>query len=616
MDLTLLHAGTDIRLGRELGRGGEGTVHELQEDPGRVAKRYAEPADPRKVRKLVAMTLAANPALLGIAAWPSDLLKDGNGAVWGFVMPRVASKQDIHELYSPKSRSEAFPQADFRLVVHVAANVAKAFAVLHAQGHVVGDVNHGNLLVGPDGTVTLIDCDSFQVTNGIDVYTCDVGVPLFMAPELQGRTLRGLQRTQNHDRFGLAVLLFHLLYMGRHPFAGRYDGSDEMPIERAIEEYRFAYGADRRANRMERPPGTIPLEAMGADIAEQFEQAFSRAGAEGRPDARAWIGALERLASGLRLCEAANWHHYPGTLVACPWCGVEETTGARLFGPKLAAEPFGDVIDLEAILREIGTIDGPGPDPALPSERPWKPPEGAGLPGRAARWVRAAGLRRGGGRQDRAVAQVAATRTKDEWERTLVLWRRQASQAAFEAHRRRVSEACAELEAFPGERSRRLQRLEAEREARQFQRYLDRYRIDRANINRIGPSRTAMLASYGIETAADVDRRRILSIPGFTRTLAGDLIRWSSGLSRGFRYNPNEPVDRRDIEAMDRELAARRAELVSRVEQAPGVPEGLDPGDRRSPPPAHAPLGRVVDGLQDRRSPADRPVTAAGRWGP
>jgi len=214
------------------------------------------------------------------------------------------------------------------------------------------------------------------------------------------------------------------------------------------------------------------------------------------------------------------------------------------------------------------------------------------------------------------VAQVAATRTKDEWERTLVLWRRQASQAAFEAHRRRVSEACAELEAFPGERSRRLQRLEAEREARQFQRYLDRYRIDRANINRIGPSRTAMLASYGIETAADVDRRRILSIPGFTRTLAGDLIRWSSGLSRGFRYNPNEPVDRRDIEAMDRELAARRAELVSRVEQAPGVPEGLDPGDRRSPPPAHAPLGRVVDGLQDRRSPADRPVTAAGRWGP
>jgi len=132
-----------------------------------------------------------------------------------------------------------------------------------------------------------------------------------------------------------------------------------------------------------------------------------------------------------------------------------------------------------------------------------------------------------------------------------------------------VSEACAELEAFPGERSRRLQRLEAEREARQFQRYLDRYRIDRANINRIGPSRTAMLASYGIETAADVDRRRILSIPGFTRTLAGDLVQWSSGLSRGFRYNPNEPVDRRDIEAMDRELAARRAELVSRVEQAP-----------------------------------------------
>jgi DNA-binding helix-hairpin-helix protein with protein kinase domain len=519
------------------------------------------------------MTRAANPSLLRIAAWPSDILTDRKGSVWGFVMPRVATKQDIHELYSPKSRSEAFPEADFRLVVHVATNVAKAFATLHKEGHIVGDVNHGNLLVGPDGTVTLIDCDSFQVTQGIDVYTCDVGVPLFMAPELQGKTLRGLQRTENHDRFGLAVLLFHLLYMGRHPYAGRYDGTEEMPIERAIEEFRFAYGTDRRANRMERPPGTIPLEAMGAGIAELFGRAFARSGVQERPDAEAWVGALEKLAAGLRLCEAANWHHYPGHLESCPWCEVEAATGARLFGPKMALGGVDGILDLAAILAGVAAIPAPGPDPALPSERPWRPPPDAGLPRRgtrqARRLLRRVRARSRPTRQDRAVADVACARTRDEWERTLALWHRQATGKAFEDHRRSVLDAVAQLEAMVDERPRRMARLEAEREARQFQRYMDGFRIDRANIHRIGPSRTAMLASYGIETAADVDRRSILKIPGFNRVLANDLVRWRDRQARGFKLRPNEPVDRRDIDAMDRELAQRRKELLTRVEQAP-----------------------------------------------
>ena len=63
--------------------------------------------------------------------------------------------------------------------------------------------------VGADGTVMLIDCDSFQVRDGAEVFTCDVGVPLFTASELHGYGFRGLLRTENHDRFGLAVLLFH-----------------------------------------------------------------------------------------------------------------------------------------------------------------------------------------------------------------------------------------------------------------------------------------------------------------------------------------------------------------------------------------------------------------------
>ncbi len=213
----LVKRGNYVRLGNELGRGGEGNVFEIVGQSEQVAKIYNRPPDEQKIHKLRVMTDYATSSLLKIAAWPMDLLTDKNSAIRGFIMPRVNARRDIHELYSPKSRADSFPEADFRFLIHVGANIARAFAVVHEHGHVIGDVNHGNLLIAPNGTVILIDCDSFQINAGDHVYTCDVGVPLFTAPELQCQSFKGFERKQNHDRFGLAVLLFHLLYMGRHP---------------------------------------------------------------------------------------------------------------------------------------------------------------------------------------------------------------------------------------------------------------------------------------------------------------------------------------------------------------------------------------------------------------
>src|SRR5205807_10334856 len=77
----------------------------------------------------------------------------------------------------------------------------------------------------------------------------------------------------------------------------------------------------------------------------------------------------------------------------------------------------------------------------------------------------------------------------------------------------------AELADLPNERSRRLLQLDAERETRQLERYL----------------------------------------------------RWRRNHESNFRYNPNEPVDRRDVEAMDLELALRRQDLLSMVRKGPGA---------------------------------------------
>jgi DNA-binding helix-hairpin-helix protein with protein kinase domain len=153
----------------------------------------------------------------------------------------------------------------------------------------------------------------------------------------------------------------------------------------------------------------------------------------------------------------------------------------------------------------------------------------------------------------------------------LAQWKREASREAFAEKLKALEKARAEMVDLPNERRRRLAKLEAERETRQRQRYLDRFRIDRAKIRGIGVSRSAMLASYGIETAADIERSKIMQIPGFGNVLTSELMRWRQGHERNFRFNPSEPVDRRDIDAIDRELEARRQNLLSMLQQGPDV---------------------------------------------
>src|ERR1700743_11208 len=154
-----------VALGSEIARGGEGVIYEVRGSP-LVAKVYLKEPDAEKVAKITAMTAVASEPLMKIAAWPIDLLVDDHGKMRGFLMSRVGSRADAHELYSPKSRTHVFPQADFRFLVHVAANAARAFGTVHHAGHVIGDINHGHMLVGQDGRVVLIDVGSFQVSIG------------------------------------------------------------------------------------------------------------------------------------------------------------------------------------------------------------------------------------------------------------------------------------------------------------------------------------------------------------------------------------------------------------------------------------------------------------------
>ncbi len=312
---------------REIGRGGEGIVYYCPDSSDTVAKIYHEPIDADKEEKLRWMAKNGNENLFKVAAWIRDTLhQTPNGKIVGFLMPSVKAKE-IHELYSLKSRRVHFPEATWEFLVHTAINIARAFYVLHKNDHIMGDVNHGNCVVLADGTVKLIDCDSYSIQKDNIRYRCDVGVATHLAPELQGKDLGEIERQKTHDNFGLAVMIFQLLFLGRHPFAGNYLGVEDKSLEDCIREYRFAYGNQEITN-VKRPPGTLSLNQISPPLAHLFKQAFF---SQQRPEPQEWIEALDDLKDNLTQCTIHVGHHYYNQLTICPFCEIESKSGLMLF---------------------------------------------------------------------------------------------------------------------------------------------------------------------------------------------------------------------------------------------------------------------------------------------
>ena len=354
--------GKIVFLGRELGRGGEGAVYEIADNPALVAKIYHEPVSDDKAEKLRQMVALNDEKLSKLAAWVIETLHgEPRGAVVGFLMPRVGSGKAIHELYNPRSRRQFFPEADWRFLIRAAANSARAFAVVHGHNHAVADVNHGNIVIAADATARLIDCDSYHINAPSKSFLCEVGVATHTPPELQNRSLRDVTRTANHDNFGLAVLIFQLLMMGRHPFSGQFLGADadeENTLENSIANRRFAYGENALSRQMRQPPGTLPLAAVSPKIAAMFERAFIEI--ENRPTAREWATALDELEQNLCECRINTAHFYYRELPKCPWCALEAETGVLFFPPRYTGNfDFNGNFDVLTLGRLIDAIKPP-----------------------------------------------------------------------------------------------------------------------------------------------------------------------------------------------------------------------------------------------------------------
>jgi DNA-binding helix-hairpin-helix protein with protein kinase domain len=347
------HLGNEVRLpAKPFATGGEGAVFDVVGRPDLVAKLYSKPQSRERCDKLRAMAKLCSPDLLKIAAWPTATLSNGNPAVVeGILMPRIAHHKEIHHLYSVAQRKKDFPEADWGFLLHTARNCAIAFESVHSHGHVVGDVNQKNVMVSKKGIVALVDCDSFQVKEGNRIFRCGVGVPEYTPPELHGRRFTDLDRDENHDLFGLAVMVFHLLMMGRHPFAGVPLVNVDIPIEKAIQDGLYAY--TRNPTKLKPPPHVPPLAMLDAPTRDLFERAF---GSFHRPTATEWRGVLDAAMKGLQRCKNDPKHSYPAAAGNCPWCQLFAVARLMFFIPSQAGA--GSTLRIEDIRHLIQKLTG------------------------------------------------------------------------------------------------------------------------------------------------------------------------------------------------------------------------------------------------------------------
>jgi len=593
-----------LPLAEEIGRGGEGTVYALRDRPDVAVKVYRSAMTADRCDKIVAMARLAEPDLLDRAAWPTGLAVDERGKPRGLLMPRIADHREIHLLYSPRSRKSLFPRADFPFLVLCGIDLCRAIGLVHRTGCVIGDVNHASTLVSARGTARLIDCDSFQVPAGHRLFPCEVGVDIFTPPELQGRSFAEVRRSVSHDAFGLAVLLFLLLFQNRHPFAGRFLDEGDMTIGRAIAEGRFVFGAAKERHRMVPPPHSVPLDSMGPAVAALFERAFALP-AEGttRPGPREWEAALATFSSELVVCDANGAHAFHRSNAECPWCRVERSSGVLLFAPAQAFDASEPPFDIDAAWRAVEAVDAP-PAAELPPEPEdftaepspdvrrkrrrlrrkrslgWSivvlsaaaplllPGFGLALPAAFVALIAFFLLARARDARSVVEAERVLEQAELEWYAALARYRELSEATAFHAARREAETARDRLRQQPEERRRGLEQLKEGLETRAFRHFLESRRIATEGIRGLAGERVAHLAAFGVETAWDIQEGRLLAVPGLDQPTTDQLLDWRRTVEGIFRF-AGATLDATDVEALDRGLYKDRQAFRRSLAEAP-----------------------------------------------
>lgn len=229
----------EIRASQLIGEGHEAQVYAV--DDSTLAKVYRAPATYTEPAEQTAARIRINDHQQKLLAFPKDLPPGAVGPIeplwnyrnWifrkqslgiaGYLMPRVNNAEEIDYYMIQRSREEGVTD---ETVVRALISLHGTLKGLHERGFVIGDLNHGNVLV--KGTnAWAIDLDAGQFGQ----FYCNTFEPDYLDPRLMDSDPKLMIPALRHDRFYdtdsdwysfACMVLACLTYV--KPYQGSYKG--------------------------------------------------------------------------------------------------------------------------------------------------------------------------------------------------------------------------------------------------------------------------------------------------------------------------------------------------------------------------------------------------------
>lgn len=247
-------------------RGGEGTVYKCNVT-NKVCKIYHKDKITKfRLAKLLEMQ-AKNIKIKGIC-YPEELLYNEKGQFVGYLMNEAKGHKLQTSVMYPMVIKDKFPNWRRKQLVDLCISILEIVEQLHKSNIIIGDINANNILVADYNKVYFIDCDSFQ----IGPYPCPVGTVDFTPRELQGKKYSEFLRTKEHDMFAITILIFMILFLGKHPYSCKGGGSPAENIKNGNFPYKFR---DRKGEDAPEGDWKFIWNNLPMKMKEIFEDCFA-----------------------------------------------------------------------------------------------------------------------------------------------------------------------------------------------------------------------------------------------------------------------------------------------------------------------------------------------------
>ena len=253
-----------ITLKEEINKGGEGTVYLV--DDSTVAKIYHPKSLTVEKEAKIKALLSKKIRFEGICA-PLESLYDSKDKFIGYLMPKADAEKGFELqtcIFNPALLKNKLPNWTRLNLVNLSITILEKIKYLHQNGIIIGDINPFNILIKDDKTVFFVDVDSYQVDN----FPCPVGTIHFTAPEIQNiESFNKLIRTEEHEYFAVATLLFMIFLSGKTPYSFQGGGN----MKENITSMNFSYPLGDEDNYMA-PQGM--WEFIWSELSYEVRKAF------------------------------------------------------------------------------------------------------------------------------------------------------------------------------------------------------------------------------------------------------------------------------------------------------------------------------------------------------